>query len=171
MHVRIFRGLVILALVVTSGVVGSASSRASTSTPRSTGVTPNSATGFQLFGSACVTIAGVKICWPGGVLGHSIVGTHRTITNEEASVEDLAGVGVVGGIYCNWRIDAYYYDTNGTKYLTRSGTQHSACTAITDPPIGQKWPADITLAHDGKACAQFGANGKVYAKQCHNITG
>jgi hypothetical protein len=134
-------------------------------------VTPLNAAGYQPFGSACTTIAGVRICWPGGVLGHTIIGSGRKMTDEQSSVEDLLGAGVVGGVYCNWRIDFNYYDTGNHLYRSRPGTQHSACTAISDPIIGQRQAGDITLQHDGKACAQFGANGRVYAKQCHNITG
>jgi hypothetical protein len=160
------------AAITAVGIVGlsAGTSFAAASAPSASTYKVASAVGYAKMNAACVSVAGKNLCWPGGLLGHTIKGSGRTITNEEASVSDLAGADVVGGVYCNWRIDFDYYDTGGNLYLSRKGTQHSSCTAITDNPIGQRQTGDITLAHYGRACAQFGANGKVQAKQCHNIT-
>ncbi|GAB6903789.1 hypothetical protein [Kineosporia succinea] len=129
-----------------------------------------SAVGYQWFGSACATVFGQKVCWPGGYLGHSIKGSKLKITREDANVEDLVGAGVVGGIYCNYQFTFSYYNTSGDLYRSRKSPMVSKCTSYGDSPIGHVFNKDITLAHAGRACARFIANGKTLATQCHNIS-
>ncbi len=120
---------------------------------------------------ACATVFGQKVCWPGGYLGHSIKGSKLKITREDANVEDLVGAGVVGGIYCNYQFTFSYYNTSGDLYRSRKSPMVSKCTSYGDSPIGHVFfNKDITLAHAGRACARFIANGKTLATQCHNIS-
>ncbi|MBI4944138.1 MAG: hypothetical protein HY830_25640 [Actinobacteria bacterium] len=117
--------------------------------------------------SFCYSFKGVNICVPTTILVHVITGNGKKITNQEAEVQDVLGGGTAGGRFCNWRIDWKYCDTNGTNYLTSTGSTHTTCDTFN---VGRGSSADRTLASYGRACAVFYVNGTQRGKQCHNIT-
>lgn len=131
--------------------------------------TPASATavGYGKVGSFCFDVKGLQLCAPGATIGHVIKGSGRTITREEASVQDILGGDTGGGKWCNWHIDWRYSDADGKTYLIRPGSMHHSCTFMT--AVGRVDDSRRTLKHYGKACADFFASGEKRGTQCHNI--
>jgi hypothetical protein len=105
---------------------------------------------------------------PATTLGHFVRGSGRSITREEASVEDALGADTAGGHWCNWGIDWRYSDSNGRTYSTSKGPLHSRCTF--HGAIGRIDETQHTLKHYSKACADFYVSGVGRAAQCHYIT-
>ncbi|MFC7221259.1 hypothetical protein ACFQLX_24300 [Streptomyces polyrhachis] len=126
-----------------------------------------SAVGYAKVDKFCYETAGRSICLPSTTLGHFIKGDGRTITRQEASVQDTLGADTAGGKWCNWRIDWRYATTSGKTYRVSKGTMHHSCGAWR--AIGRVDRGTRTLRHYGKACAVFWAASKVRAVQCHHI--
>lgn len=131
------------------------------------GPVTQSAAGASWMNPFCFSFGGQNICVPTTMLVHVITGNGRTITNQEAEIQDSVGGGTAGGQFCNWRFDWKYYDTNGRNYLTSLGTTHHSCN---EAGVGRGTSADRTLAYYGRACAVFYVNGTERGRQCHNIT-
>jgi hypothetical protein len=134
-----------------------------------TAVSPASASalGYGKVGSFCYEVKGIQLCAPGATIGHLIQVQGRTITREEASVQDILGGDTAGGKWCNWRIDWSYADTDNRTYQVSKGPTENSCTFITS--VGRIDKAKRTLKHYGKACAVFYASGVKRGSQCHNI--
>ncbi|MQY15787.1 hypothetical protein SRB5_59780 [Streptomyces sp. RB5] len=126
-----------------------------------------SAVGYAKVDKFCYEAGGHNLCLPTTTLGHFIRGSGRTITREEASVQDTFGGDTAGGKWCNWRIDWRYADTAGRTYRIVKGPMHHSCGGLTS--IGRVDKRKKTLKHYGKACAAFYAGNQVRAVQCHNI--
>jgi uncharacterized membrane protein len=126
-----------------------------------------SAVGYGKVGSFCYSVKGVNLCAPGATIGHFIQGRGRTITRQEASVQDVFGGDTGGGKWCNWRIDWRYADADGRTYLRSNGEMHYSCSFVTS--VGRVDSSRRTLKHYGKACAEFFASGEKRGSQCHNI--
>ncbi|MEV5608419.1 hypothetical protein [Streptomyces sp. NPDC052225] len=132
------------------------------------GIADASAVGYAKVAGFCFEAQGQQVCLPTISLGHFIKGGGRSITRQEASVQDTLGADSSGLKWCNWRIDWRYSDTNGRTYLTSRGPLHSSCTW--GASIGRVDKTKRTLKHYGKACADFFVSGKRRATQCHYIT-
>ena len=130
---------------------------------------PLSAFGCEPFGGFCVEVGGKKVCYPGATLCHTVRGNGKTITYQDASVDDNFGGGTAGGNFCNWRIDWEYRDTNGKVYFTDAGPMHYKCEGSAYP-IGRVDKKRRVVGKYGSVCAVFHASGGRRAAQCHFIT-
>ncbi|WP_405724834.1 hypothetical protein OG607_19785 [Streptomyces sp. NBC_01537] len=126
-----------------------------------------SAVGYGKVAGYCFEAKGTQICLPSTTIGHFIKGSGRTITREEASIQDTLGADTAGGRWCNWRIDWRYSDTDGHTYLTSQGRVNHKCADVSS--MGRIDTTRRTLKHYGKACADFYAGGARRGTQCHNI--
>ncbi|MFF2508341.1 hypothetical protein ACFVTY_34005 [Streptomyces sp. NPDC058067] len=132
------------------------------------GTADASAVGYAKVSGFCFTAKDQQICLPTISLGHFIKGGGRTITRQEASVQDTLGADSTGLQWCNWRIDWRYADTSGRTYQVSRGATHPSCTW--GGSIGRVDRSRRTLKHYGKACADFFVTGKRRATQCHYVT-
>ncbi|MFF3562039.1 hypothetical protein ACFYXS_18520 [Streptomyces sp. NPDC002574] len=126
-----------------------------------------SAIGYGKVAGYCFDMKGTQVCVPATTIGHFIQGSSRTITRQEASIQDTLGADTAGGRWCNWRIDWRYSDTDGRTYLTSRGPEHPKCAYMSS--LGRIDTTRRTLKHYGKACADFIAGGTRRGTQCHNI--
>ncbi|MEU4090844.1 hypothetical protein [Streptomyces sp. NPDC026673] len=126
-----------------------------------------SAVGYGKVTGFCFDAKGVELCLPTTSIGHFIQGSGRTITRQEASVQDTLGGDTAGGRWCNWHIDWRYSDTDGRTYLVSKGQVHQSCADLSS--MGRIDTTRRTLKHYGKACADFFAAGAKRGTQCHNI--
>jgi hypothetical protein len=123
------------------------------------------AVGSTPVGGFDYTFQGIKVSIPAGsFFTHVIRGSGLTITDESAGVDSI-GPGLVGGGFCNWRIDFQYEDDAGKIYRTDRGPTSNSCDHYTFRDL----PATHVLPSYGKACALFYVNGAERARQCHFI--
>ncbi|MER5882805.1 hypothetical protein ABT160_03155 [Streptomyces sp. NPDC001941] len=127
-----------------------------------------SAVGYAKVVGFCQDFRGTTLCAPVTTLGHFVQGRGRTITRQEASVQDIAGGDSAGGRWCHWRIDWRYTDIEGRTYRVSKGPVHRRCDWLGS--IGRVDRTKRTLKHYGKACADFHVAGERRASQCHYIT-
>jgi hypothetical protein len=123
------------------------------------------AVGSTPIGAFDYTFQGAKLSIPtGSFFTHMIRGSGLTITDESAGVDGI-GPGLVGGGFCNWRIDFQYEDDSGKVYSIDRGPLSNTCDHYTFRDL----PVTHALPSYGKACALFYVNGVERARQCHFI--
>ncbi len=92
---------------------------------------------------------------PSGYMGFQVFG----------SISSMNAVWRTGSL-CNWRIDWYGYDKNGTQFWHDVGPTHYGCTSVS----GGRSRGAGTIPKYGKVCARTYSYGKWLAGVCHTIT-
>lgn len=133
-----------------------------------TAVIPQNAFGGQPINSFSYTFGGVDITVPQGCfLNHYIDGQDRKLNRATAGVDCAGPVALHPGLFCNYKFRFDYYDTNNSRYASRTSRTVNNCDTITEGADSAYLPR--TVPRYGRACVTFVVNGTDRATQCHSI--